>query len=74
VNVGPRQSGRERGGNVIDVEDEDPAAMAAAIGRACKRAAPAEHPFGDGRTGRRVADLLAELAIDAAFTRKRNAY
>lgn len=60
VNVGDRQKGRERGGNVMDVSND-----AAAVGRAFDQfgAVPARlaslSPYGDGEAGPRVAAVLA---------------
>lgn len=63
VNVGERQGGRLRGANVLDAAGE-PAAIAEALARALDpgfraglRGGPG--PFGDGRSGRRVAEVLA---------------
>ena len=76
VNVGPRQAGRERAGNVIDVEHIE----SGAVGRAIERAriidlSRAEHPFGDGKAGERSATALAALSPhDPALLRKRNTY
>jgi UDP-hydrolysing UDP-N-acetyl-D-glucosamine 2-epimerase len=70
VNVGSRQQGRERGGNVIDVE-HDRAAIAGAIREHIRRGrAPADHLYGDGRAGERIADCLstAELQIEKRLT------
>ena len=61
VNIGTRQSGRERGSNVIDVDyhrDE--------ILRAVRQHIETGHRqrsglYGDGHAGKRIADLLAEL-------------
>lgn len=76
VNIGPRQAGRERAGNVIEAE----AATAEAVEEATRLAAGLDlrglsHPYGDGRTGARVAAALAETGFtDPAWLRKRNAY
>lgn len=59
VNVGTRQQGRERGLNVVDVgydADEIEAAIAKQIGRGRFERSLL---FGDGKAGRRIADLLA---------------
>lgn len=74
VNLGPRQGGRERPRNVIDAEYGEKA-----IRRAVKLAMRQElsrlrHPYGDGHTGLRVADLLADIDFDAVPLRKRNTY
>jgi UDP-hydrolysing UDP-N-acetyl-D-glucosamine 2-epimerase len=70
VNVGTRQQGRERGANVIDVE-HDRAAIAEAIREHAKRGRPkADHLYGDGDAGGRIADCLAtaELTIEKRLT------
>lgn len=59
VNVGDRQAGRERAGNVIDAPEEARAIREAVRRvRATVRGAVA-HPYGTGRTGERVAAALA---------------
>ena len=70
VNVGTRQQGRERGANVIDVE-HDRAAIAAAIREHARRGRPkADHLYGDGDAGQRIADCLATapLTIEKRLT------
>jgi UDP-hydrolysing UDP-N-acetyl-D-glucosamine 2-epimerase len=70
VNIGTRQQGRERGANVIDVEHER-AAIAGAIREHVARGRPkADHLYGDGDAGRRIADCLAtaELTIEKRLT------
>jgi UDP-hydrolysing UDP-N-acetyl-D-glucosamine 2-epimerase len=70
VNIGTRQQGRERGRNVVDV-DHDRQQIAAAIrdhrqhGRV-----PADHLYGDGHAGVRIADCLATapLTIEKRLT------
>src|SRR5687768_12872633 len=63
VNIGTRQQGRERGANVIDVE-HDRAAIAGAIREHARRGRPtADHLYGDGDAGRRIADCLATAAL-----------
>lgn len=76
VNVGSRQSGRERAGNVVDAERESAGTVAAAVARAVELdLAGLTHPFGDGRSGERIAGLLASTDPHAAgFTRKHCAY
>jgi UDP-hydrolysing UDP-N-acetyl-D-glucosamine 2-epimerase len=75
VNVGTRQGGRERAGNVIAIEDWDYQTIETAIARALREPIGSiSHPFGDGRTGQRVADLLAGLPLESLPLRKRNTY
>jgi UDP-hydrolysing UDP-N-acetyl-D-glucosamine 2-epimerase len=63
VNVGTRQQGRERGANVIDVE-HDRSAIAGAIREHAQRGRPeADHLYGDGDAGGRIADCLATAAL-----------
>jgi len=65
VNVGPRQEGRERPANVIDVPEsatDNGGLVDEAIATGLARPPRvARHPFGQGDTGPRVAALLADL-------------
>lgn len=81
VNVGPRQAGRERPDHVVDVEPTGAALPTAQGVREAIDAARApgrarcEHPYGDGHSGPRIADLLARVdALDPGLLRKRNSY
>ena len=70
VNIGSRQQGRERGRNVNDVE-HDRAAIADAIRVHMRNGrVPADHLYGDGRAGMRIADCLssAELRVEKRLT------
>ncbi len=61
VNVGSRQSGRERGHNVIDVACEREV-IRDAVERQINHGFYASDPvYGDGHAGRRIADILAGL-------------
>lgn len=79
VNVGRRQDLRERGGGVLDVPAERHA-VADAVSRACgdqaflARGREATNPYGDGRAGERIAELLAELGLGLDLLDKRMAY
>jgi len=75
VNVGPRQQGRQRAANVIDVPCE-----AAAIADGLERAlsdtfrqslAGMVNPYGDGRTSQRIVQVLAEIELAPAVLVKR---
>jgi UDP-hydrolysing UDP-N-acetyl-D-glucosamine 2-epimerase len=63
VNIGSRQSGRERGKNVIDV-GYDRKEIATGMRQQIEhgRYAP-DLTYGDGRAGARIANLLAELPL-----------
>lgn len=72
VNVGPRQAGRQRGGrSVIDCDESE-----ASIRRALRRAlqlghrSPRRTAYGDGRSGARIAEVLAGLPLSPEFGRK----
>ena len=59
VNIGTRQNMRERGQNVIDV-DNDQQAINTALKQQIKNGAyPSEAIYGDGKAGERIADVLA---------------
>ena len=76
VDIGPRQGGRELCANVVHVDEPDAEGISRAIADA-RGLAPdtSGHPYGDGRTGERVARMLAEARFsDPAWIRKRNAY
>ena len=70
MNIGTRQSGRERGRNVIDVSyDRDEIAAALRVHNHNGR--PASDPlYGDGQAGPRIASQLAEseLTIEKRLT------
>ena len=76
VDIGPRQGGRERAGNVVHAEAGDPEAIARAVIHVRELDLRAlEHPLGDGRAGPRIARTLALVdPSDPSCTRKRNAY
>jgi UDP-hydrolysing UDP-N-acetyl-D-glucosamine 2-epimerase len=71
VNIGTRQAGRERGGNVIDV-DYSRSAILAALQQHLGNGRPAPNElYGNGRAGERIAEVLA--TADLRFE-KRLAY
>lgn len=76
IDIGPRQAGRERVGNVVNVPTEAPEDLRRALEQAARidRAA-IEHPYGRGDAGVRIADVLARTdPRSAGLTRKRCAY
>lgn len=63
VNIGSRQSGRDRGSNVIDV-DYDREHIASAIQRHLHDPRPeSDSLYGDGSAGNQIAELLATLPL-----------
>ena len=71
VNIGSRQTGRERGLNVIDV-DHERGAITGAIREHIRRGRPeADRLYGDGKAGARIADTLATADL---IIEKRLAY
>jgi UDP-hydrolysing UDP-N-acetyl-D-glucosamine 2-epimerase len=70
VNIGNRQHGRQRGGNVIDV-GHDATAIADALRRQITHGPfPADSLYGDGRSGEKIAAILAtaDPALDKTIT------
>jgi UDP-hydrolysing UDP-N-acetyl-D-glucosamine 2-epimerase len=76
VDVGARQSGRERCENVVHCGFAQREAVLAAIDKARGLDLRAmRHPYGDGTTGERIAAVLASInAADGVWVRKRNSY
>ncbi|HEY0824809.1 MAG TPA: UDP-N-acetylglucosamine 2-epimerase, partial [Ramlibacter sp.] len=74
VNIGTRQHMREHGPNVVDVP-ADAAAIAQAL-RAQRAHGrwPCENPWGGGRAGERIAQLLARLPLGPGVLEKTNSY
>ncbi len=74
VNIGPRQAGREKPGNVIDCGYGK-----APLTRAIRQALNLDlrrmrHPYGKGQTGQQIADMLARIDPQAVPLRKHNTY
>ncbi len=63
VNIGTRQNGRERGGNVIDAavnEDE----IYAAVKKQIEHGPYSSEPiYGDGHAGEKIADILSKVEV-----------
>jgi UDP-hydrolysing UDP-N-acetyl-D-glucosamine 2-epimerase len=74
VDVGSRQAGRERCANVVHVELERSAAVREGVNAARRLdLVNLPHPYGDGRAGERIADILASTRPPRGL-RKRCAY
>lgn len=79
VNVGTRQSGRQRGSNVLDtgynVEEIVAAIEKSLYDKEYKAMLQkVQSPWGDGKTGPRVARILEELVIDSRLLAKQISY
>ncbi|MFC2019179.1 UDP-N-acetylglucosamine 2-epimerase [Chloroflexota bacterium] len=79
VNIGIRQEGRERGDNVIDVrhdKDEIITAMEKALTdeEFLSGVKKCESPYGDGKSGLRIANILNDMEITPQLLQKRLAY
>ncbi len=75
VNIGSRQAGREKPPNVINCPDWQEETIARAMDRALiEPVLPFRHPYGDGRTGVRIAEVLATFDSDKHLLAKRNTY
>jgi UDP-hydrolysing UDP-N-acetyl-D-glucosamine 2-epimerase len=73
VDIGARQAGRERCGNVVHAQETEAslaAAIRAAMGLDLSRLS---HPYGDGRAGPRIAEVLAATRA-GPLLRKHNTY
>lgn len=64
VNIGTRQNGRARGGNVIDTSYNQDEIKSAILNRIeSKDTLSNDEIFGDGKSGERIADILAEVEL-----------
>jgi UDP-hydrolysing UDP-N-acetyl-D-glucosamine 2-epimerase len=70
VNIGPRQEGRDRGSNVIDVGYDRGEIAGAIRGQVEHGRYESEPIYGDGSAGRQIAEILAkrELTIRKRMT------
>jgi UDP-hydrolysing UDP-N-acetyl-D-glucosamine 2-epimerase len=64
VNIGSRQSGRERGANVIDVDYDRNQIVDAIRKHLVHGHYPSESLYGDGSAGKRIADLLEGIDLN----------
>lgn len=78
INIGTRQSGRERGINVIDCDynkEEIKEKLNLALSEDFhKKMAACINPYGDGKTGKRIAEILAKIKIDKKLLQKQITY
>ncbi|MBC7772533.1 MAG: UDP-N-acetylglucosamine 2-epimerase, partial [Pyrinomonadaceae bacterium] len=63
INVGPRQNGRERAGNIADVPEHKLSTLTGTLRASLDPHhgdASWSHPYGDGHSGEKIAAILAE--------------
>jgi len=79
VNIGTRQDGRERGGNIIDVTHNQHA-IEQAITKALsdrqfiEKMKSSSNPYGGGHSGHQIAEILSNIAFDKKLLTKRITY
>jgi UDP-N-acetylglucosamine 2-epimerase (non-hydrolysing)/GDP/UDP-N,N'-diacetylbacillosamine 2-epimerase (hydrolysing) len=79
VNIGPRQQGRLRADNVLDVP-YDAAVIASAVRRATydeafrEQCQTCSNPYGAGDAGAQIAEVLATMPLDMRLIQKRMTY
>ena len=79
VNIGPRQKGRQRAENVIDV-DYDKEEITTAIQKSLndekfkEKVKNVKNFYGDGKAGMRIASVLSDIKIDKKLLEKRMTY
>jgi GDP/UDP-N,N'-diacetylbacillosamine 2-epimerase (hydrolysing) len=79
VNIGTRQMGRQRAGNVVDV-GYDRKDIIGALKKALydkdfiERVKHCKNPYGDGKAGKRIARFLAEATLGSKLLEKRMTY
>lgn len=75
VNIGMRQEGRERGDNVIDTPMEKPAlqkALQTALSDDFQKTLPhVQNPYGGGRTGEAIAEILGRIDLGKELIQKK---
>lgn len=64
VNIGTRQAGRERGRNVTDVDYNRKQIVCAIRLHLQNGRPPSDTLYGDGRAGKRIAELLAQVPLN----------
>ena len=78
VNIGIRQEGRERAGNVLDVPhdvNQIYEAIQTSLGPAFQhQVAQCVSPYGEGKAGEKIADILAEIILDKSLLQKQITY
>ncbi|MEM6505456.1 MAG: UDP-N-acetylglucosamine 2-epimerase [Planctomycetota bacterium] len=74
VNLGPRQAGREKPGSVIDAKYGVTATRRAIKQALAVQTGRLRHPYGNGKAGPRIAELLATIDLAKVPLHKHNSY
>jgi len=79
VNIGTRQSGRQRGCNIIDVgytKKEIISAITYALtnNEFINQVHLCNNPYGDGKTGERIIKILSKITLNNILLQKRMTY
>ena len=79
INIGTRQDGRERAENIIDVPYRRNKIITAIRKAVCdeafkERVRRCENPYGQGRAGGKIADILGRIKLDQKLLQKRIIY
>lgn len=75
INIGTRQSGRERSINVIDVDHDKKAIKKAIYDKKFREEVKrCKNPYGDGKAGIRIANILSKIKIDKKMLQKKITY
>ena len=79
VNIGIRQRGRPQASNILNCgyeTDDIAGALRTALNDQDFRAAcaAAENPYGDGKSGRRICEILRDVSLDADLLDKQTVY
>ena len=75
VNIGIRQSGRVRAGNIVDVDGKNVTDIRRAIQKAgstdfCNKIETIKNPYGDGRSSQKIVEVLEMLNLDEVRSQK----
>ena len=79
INLGIRQNGREQSTNILNI-DHDKKLIKEALEKALydekfrEMVSNCVNPYGDGKTGERIADILASIEINDKLTQKQISY
>ena len=74
LNIGARQTGRERNANTVDCSSTNPAALSAAIAQALSTDASAANIYGNGKADQRLVEALRATDFSSHLLAKMNAY